>query len=265
MVARRCSVLVIALVFTSALAQQVLKAPNYYLFQVPRLVAGTPVHGELTLDDGQNFKDGSHVDVYAIEGVAGEHVSIQVASDEFDTYVTLFDPDGYLVASNDDYDSMASPAGIDVTFYVDGLHLLVVSGYSQWDLGAYTIDVRASAAGVPTERASIDVPTSFVSTITADMPLHPNGYMGPTEYFSLTVSDDALLVITLSSDDFDTVLTVFDADGNEVAQNDDYNFSSDSQAAVQLAPGSYVVAASSYYLDGAGDYLLTIERYVRAP
>jgi hypothetical protein len=266
MLARRVlPVLAAAVLLGSAMAQQALRPPNYYLFQLPRLTSGEGVTGTLSMDDGQNFKDGSYVDLYVIQGLEGDRVSISVSSVAFDAFVTLFDPDGYLVSSNDDYMEMGGDAGIDVTLYVDGAYLLVVSGYSQWDLGEYTVELRTGDSGSPTAAGTIDVPGTIESEITGDMPLHPNGYVGPTEYFGFEVTEDSLVLLTLTSFDFDTVLTVFDELGNEIGQNDDYDATSDSQVALQLSPGTYVVAASSYYTGEGGSYSLTIDRFVRAP
>lgn len=266
MLARRTLLAVAAAVLLgTAVAQQTLRPPHYYLFQVPRLTSGEPVAGTLTTDDGQNFKDGSYVDLYAIQGLEGDRVSISVSSTSFDAFVTLFDPYGELVASNDDYMDMGGDAGIDVTLYVDGAYLLVVSGYSQWDTGDYTVELRTGASGSPTASGSVEVPGAIESQITPDMPLHPNGYVGPTEYFGFEVSEEALVLFTLTSLDFDTVLTIYDEFGNEIGQNDDYGFNSDSQLALPLVPGSYVVAVSSYYTGAGGHYSLTVDKYLRAP
>ena len=255
----------IALLACAATAfAQPLRAPNFYLFQVPRLQAGQPVTATLTTEAGQNFKDGSYLDVYAFAGRSGDRVSITVTSWEFDTYLTVFDPDGYLVALNDDYVAGEGTAGVDATLYMDGTYLVVVSGYSQWDVGEYTVELTAAAAGLPSENRSIAVPGEFESVITADMGLHPNGYVGRTEYFGFTVEDESLLLITATSFDFDTVLTLFDEYGNEIAQNDDYDYSSDSRLAVPLAAGTYMLAVSSYYADEYGSYAVSVARYVQA-
>lgn len=265
MLPRRLPFTLAVLVLATTAFAQTLRAPTYYLFQVPRLEAGQPVAASLTTDAGQNFKDGSYVDLYAFHGSAGDRVSVIVSSWEFDAYVTVFDPDGYLVGANDDYVGGAGGAGIDATLYVDGTYLVVVSGYSQWDVGAYTVELHAAQSGFPSDTNVLTVPGSFESHITGDMPLHPNGYVGPTEYFGFDVTDESLLLITVSSFDFDTVLTLFDEFGNEIAQNDDYNYTSDSRLAVPLTPGSYVLAASSYYGGEGGSYSVTIEKYVQVP
>lgn len=262
---RKFLVLVAAVLLGSALAQQSLRPPNYYLFQLPRLTSAVPVAGTLAPDDGQNFKDGSFLDMYSFAGLEGDRISVTVTSASFDAYVTLFDPEGYLVASNDDYGGMGGDAGLDVTLYADGTYLLVVSGYSQWDLGDYTVELVAGASGAPGASLDLDVPGTIESRITMDMPLHPNGYVGATEYFGFEVTEEALLVFTLTTSDFDAVLTVYDEFGNEMGQNDDSGLSSDSQLALPLTPGRYLVAASSYYTGEGGDYQLTIDKYLRAP
>lgn len=265
MVFRRYLVLAVTILLGSAFAQQTLRPPNYYLFQLPRLVAGEQLTGTLSADDGQNFKDGSYLDLFAFEGRDGDRVSISVSSQSFDAFITLFDPAGYFVASNDDYLDTGGDAGIDTTLYADGTYVLVVSGYSQWDMGEYTVELRAGATGSPVASTSIDVPGSLTSQITPDMPLHPNGYIGPTEYFDIEVTEESLVLFSMTSLEFDTVLTLYDELGNEISQNDDYGFTSDSQVAVPLAPGRYVLAASSYYTGEGGDYTLTVDKYLRAP
>ena len=265
MLARRSLLLAAAVLLGSAVAQQTLRPPNYYLFQLPRLAAGQPVVGTLSTEDGQNFKDGSYVDLFGIDGRDGDRISVSVSSLSFDAFITLFDPDGYLVASNDDYTGMGGDAGIDATLYVDGTYLLVVSGYSQWDTGDYTVELRMGASGTPTPTGDIEVPGSVQSQITPDMPLHPNGYVGPTEYLSFEVTEESLVLFTLTSLDFDTVLTLYDEFGSEIGQNDDYGLTSDSQIAIALTPGRYVVAASSYYTGEGGSYSLTADKYLRAP
>src|SRR5690606_37759845 len=57
---------------TVALVQQPLVVPHYYAFQLAELQPGAEVAGELTESDGQNFKDGSRVDLYVLGAVAGE-------------------------------------------------------------------------------------------------------------------------------------------------------------------------------------------------
>src|SRR5690606_798228 len=105
----------VASVVTSAVAQQPLVTPNYYLFQLPALSAGQELSGELTTDDGQNFKDGSRLDMYGLVVRQGETVTLRVVSSAFEPVLSVFDPTGALVAYNDFGESFGDVS----TSYVD--------------------------------------------------------------------------------------------------------------------------------------------------
>ena len=77
-------------------------APVYYNFNTPVLQSGEAVSGTLTVEDGQNFKDGSRVHVYFFTGAEGEEVNLALGSNDFDTWLTLYAPDGSIVDWNDD-------------------------------------------------------------------------------------------------------------------------------------------------------------------
>ena len=265
MVARRVVPMIAALaVLAAAAAQQPLNTPNYFMFQLPRLELGVPVDGELTFEDGQNFKDGTYLDMYVVEGLEGEHLSLHVRSGEFDPYVTLYDPEGFFVAANDDFSGAGTDAGIEFTLYMTGRYLVVVSGYSQWDIGRYVIERSGASSVILGEPTLVALPSVIESMITSEMPALPGGWAGSTEYFTFEVEQPIMLVAFMASDEIDSVLTLYDAAGNEIAQNDDHNFSSNSQIAVELSPGSYVLAASSYYAGVGGRYQLELKRYVEA-
>lgn len=241
-------------------AQRPLTPPNYYLFELIELVPGEPLTAQLTTTDGQNFKDGSHLDLYTINGRAGEQVSLRVSSTEFDPYVTLFDPTGRPLAMNDDL-SGSVDAGVDFGLPSDGRYLVVVSGYSQFDLGSYKVTLQL-AGSVENEARSLDLPATVSSHLTVDMPTITDTWLGPTEYYRFEVTDPVLLVAAMSSSEFDTVLTLYDADLNQITQNDDDELTSDSQLFARLEPGLYLLAASSYFTDSTGSYELIVETYV---
>ena len=85
-----------------AVSQQPVQSPYYLLSSAPSLELGVPVGGALTPASGRNFKDGSYLDVLILRATAGEGIEVLVESDAFDTYLSVFDPVGSLVASNDD-------------------------------------------------------------------------------------------------------------------------------------------------------------------
>lgn len=264
MLARRSLLMVlVTTAFVSAAAQRPINPPNYFAFQLPHLLEGEALEGELTVDDGQNFKDGSYLDIYAFDGQSGQRVSLQVTSWEFDPYVSVYDPSGYLIGSNDDYGA-GTDAGVDLLLSETGRYLVVVSGYSQLDLGAYTVQRFGRASALDASTQVLAFPSALYSTITSDMPRLVDSHVGGTEYFSFEVSTPAFLVFTMSSWEIDAVLTLYDEHGELIGQNDDYGMGSDARLAVELEPGHYTLAASSYFSGSTGEYSLEARRYVES-
>lgn len=257
------STLVLIAVFSllaTVAAQRPLIPPNYYLFELPKLLPGEALTGELTTSDGQNFKDGSHVDLFVIDGRAGDRIGVRVSSTNFDPYVTLFDPFGNPVAMNDDLAGSVD-AGIDFEFSEDGRYLVVVSGYSRLDLGYYNVSLQMNGS-LEWEARQLDLPVTMTSQLSSDMTSLFDPLIGATEYFWLDVVDPALLVADVHSSEFDTVLTIYDSNFDQLAQNDDTSSTSDSQLVIRVQSGRYLLAVSSYFTDSFGSYALNVETYV---
>lgn len=239
----------VALLLAAAAAQQPLQSPTYLLSSAPRLEVGVPVFGALTHASGRNFKDGSYLDVLVLRAKAGEGVEVLVESDAFDTYVSVFDPVGSLIASNDDaWDaSDASYASVvDFQAALDGTYLVVVSGYSPNDLGAYT---ATRVAWVAPEPVFVDLAAPGIVRGV----LEP----GSTVAYRFTVDGPTTLTATLRSLEFDTFLTLL-VDGVVVAENDDFD-DTDSQLVVDLEPGDYVLEVAGFWEGAAGAYGLDVD------
>src|SRR5690606_7677538 len=80
--------------------------------------------------------------------------------------------------------------------------------------------------------------------------------------YAFDLDRPALLVASLTSSDFDTVLYVMDESGAVVAENDDTMSSTDSQAMIDLEPGRYYVVASSWSAESGASYTLELNLYV---
>ncbi len=255
------ALVVIATLGAIGQAQQPLTAPNYYLFQLPAISPGDEVSGELTESDGQNFKDGSRLDMYALAVSAGEKVTLRVDSADFVPVISVFDGGGALVAFNDFGDDMG---GVSTSFLADagGRYVVVVSGWSDFDLGTYVLSSGRARGGAETA-SPIALPATLTSAIAADMAPAPGAFAGGAEYFSFEVAEELLLLASMTSSDLDAALILYDADGNIVATNDDDGFTTDSLLVALLTPGSYVIAASTYFAGESGDYTLTLETFYR--
>lgn len=247
----------VALAASIALAQRPLIAPTYYLVTAPELAPGVPVEGALTREDGQNFVDGRRVDVLVLRPTPGDMLTLEVVSEEFDPYLSVFDPDGEVVLSVDDGPEGVNPRGT-VAFDRPGAHLVVVSGYGPEDLGRYRATARVARAS-PTE--SLPLPGRVSSELALSDAPNEMASPGPARTFDLEVDEGRLVRLRARSTAFDTILTVADEDGF-VAENDDAGDTTDSELYLQLAPGRYEVIVTSWSETGSGAFEVVAEAYI---
>jgi hypothetical protein len=92
----------------------------------------TQFNASLTTSDCL-LDDGSYVDIYRFAGTAGSVVTIDLASDAFDAYLVLLDPDGNVAAVDDD-----SGPGLDSQI----VYTLTKSG--NWVVGANSLSAGAT-------------------------------------------------------------------------------------------------------------------------
>lgn len=98
---------------------------------------GVLQRGDSTLDDGSLFR------IHSFSGRAGQRVTINLESDEFDTYLILMCPSREIVAQNDDA-SGTTNSSITVTLDQTGEYYVVANGYDQNSRGRYRVTVLSS-------------------------------------------------------------------------------------------------------------------------
>jgi len=78
--------------------------------------------------------------------------------------------------------------------------------------------------------------------------------------FGFEAGDTVLIIARATSGDLDTVLTLQDADGNVVAENDDFNPDTYDSALAYTIPesGSYTLILESFEGESTGDYALSV-------
>lgn len=248
-----------------AFAQRPLVSPIYYLSTLPALEPGVAVRGELTPEDGQNFKDGSRVDLYRLAGSAGQALRLEAHSDGIDPYLSLYAADGTLLASaDDDPDTGSTDAVLSTTLPAGGRYLIVVSGYAAEDLGAYTLLARLGApTGAGVEETDLPLPAAIDTELDPDGPAAPDLFDGPSRRFAVTLDRPALLLATLRSPDFDAGLLLYDDAGALVAFGDD-NVElqgTDARLAAELPAGRYHLVAAAFDTGSGGAFRLEVRRF----
>lgn len=251
------------LLLPGALAQRPLLPPNYYLSSLPVLRAGAPLDGELTRDDGQDFKDGSRVDLYRFEGRAGSRITLVASSEVVDTTLSVFDARGTLLGSaDDDPDTGSTDAALTLTLPEDGRYLAVVGGYAAEDLGAYRVTLREAEASAPAS-AELPVPGTVDGTLDPAAPPAPDLFGGPSRSYAVTLDRSLLLLATLRSEAFDAGLLLYDDGGALVAFGDD-NVDlggTDARVAAELPAGRYTLVVSAYDPGSGGPFRLELQRF----
>src|SRR5699024_6080708 len=79
---------------------------------------------------------------------------------------------------------------------------------------------------------------------------------GATDRFAVTVTAEAEYEIAMRSEDFDSWLELFDANGTSIASDDDGGGGLDARIRTRLAPGDYTIQASA--IGGDGGYRILI-------
>ena len=103
--------------------------------------AGALIAGDKTLTSGE------YVDNYVFYGDAGQSVTIDLRSSEFDPYLILFRPDKSQ-EDNDDYNGDQSHSRIVTTLSAAGMYRVSATSYTSGETGAYTLNV-GGGGGAP--------------------------------------------------------------------------------------------------------------------
>ena len=191
-------------------------------------------------------------DYFSFEAEQGQLYQIDVSLDTLeDSVIALYDADGWELAFSDDYaDSLASR--IVWRASASGLHYVQVSGYGS---GSYTLTVSVSDI-VDDHGDSIADATAV--TVGEAIP-GALEYAEDSDYFSFEAEQGQLYQIDVSLDTLeDSVIALYDADGQELAYNDDHADSLASRIDWE-APASvvYYLEVRGYSAPG-GSYTVTI-------
>lgn len=160
-------------------------------------------------------------DVFQIRVAATGTATISVSgASGLDSYLRVYDSAGRLVAENDD-DGGTLNSRVTMTVTA-GTYYLSVGAYGDQGTGAFQLDAQVAAqpTGTPFDNATkITLDTRGQGRADSRV-----GSAGATQYFAFntTLAGRVTVATTATSGNLDTVLTLYDARGNQVAMNDDY-------------------------------------------
>lgn len=108
-----------------------------------RLQPGGSVQGELSRGDNQ-LDTGEFLDVYEVQGRAGQPLSVVMRSDDFDAYLMIRGP-GDFEEDNDDSGDDGTNAGLDVRLPADGTYRITATSYEPGESGRYSLSMSGGA------------------------------------------------------------------------------------------------------------------------
>lgn len=206
------------------------------------IAIGDTVSGELTEENPVAF--------YTFSAEADTLVTITHRSEDFDSYLVLLDADENVLATNDDgagdLDSL-----ITYTIPADGDYYIQVDSYGHYNggttgLGEYELSLATIEQDVIEYGEVVDgeLTTSALES-----------------YYVFSGNAGDSVSISMTSDDFDSYLYLYDEDGFEIAYNDDGagNLNSRIGPFTLPADGNYSITATSLSRSSTGSFTLTLD------
>lgn len=188
---------------------------------------GQTATGRLTPDAPQ-FADGSRYRAFPFTGRAGDTVTAELESVDFDANLILTDGHGNRIAGNDDGGEDCN-ARLTHVLPRDGAYRLYVNSSATAELGAFRLRLRRGASVAPADTTCrgfgrvagmIQIGQTIEGTLTSDDPL----FTGDSTYFQrwvLPVTTGQPFTVDLTSEDFDAYLLLTHGAGDKVLENDD--------------------------------------------
>ena len=220
------------------------------------IAIGDTVEGELTEGDGKSESD-TPADAWRFEGREGQRVRIDMTSDDFDTYLELFDDNRVSLDEDDDGGPEGTNSRITLTLPRTGAYVIEARAFAE-ATGGYSL----SLVEVEPDRAP--EPIAFGASLEGEI-----GEGDPRDdddrgYDAFTFSgvEGQRIQAIMRSGDFDTFLQVGKADGefSALASDDDGLMEgTDSRLNFTLPEdGDYVLRALPLGSDSKGLYALEL-------
>jgi hypothetical protein len=204
--------------------------------------AGRLGKGDRTLPDGE------YVDEYSFEATSGQIATVDLRSNDFDTYLFVVAPGG-VQQDNDDFEGDQSRSSLTWAVEKSGTYKVYVTSYEAGESGAYTVEMNVTDSFTAEDREERG------SLSSADSTLESGEYF---DSYTFVAEAGSYLQVDLHSSEFDTYLIVVPPHGDQI-ENDDADSTSHSAVGLTAdAFGQYRVLVTSYEQGETGDYVLTI-------
>ncbi len=211
--------------------------------------ASGPFSGHLGRGDATLSGTGEYYEEHAFQADAGEMITVDMRSNEFDTYIILESPSGQ-TWDNDDWQGDTSHSRLQVVADAGGRWVVYATSYEAGETGNYNgmIDLSEGGAG-----------EMFTGTLAAS----DDTLDGSGEYYDeYTVQVDAgdQVTVDMRSNDFDTYL-ILESPSGETFRNDDWqgDLTWSHISMVAEESGNWRIIATSYSRGLTGNYTVQFQ------
>lgn len=198
-------------------------------------------------------------DSFILNGREGDFITLEMVSDEFDTYLTVVDEDGNQSSDDDSY--------VDDYYYASIIHymfnrneslVITASSYGGYDGGDYILRITESDIDLPDELPQghkIDMSGSVQGFISGNEEYYD---VGPGDMYTIEATEGEQIRLIMTSDDLDSYVTLLAPNGQSFSDDDSYGDLNSQLEVVAPLTGTYQVIASAYSGD-SGVYELSYE------
>lgn len=205
------------------------------------------------------------VDVFRVDIPDDGVLTIQQTGVEgiLDPFLFVLDENGFERDFNDDFGGSLN-SQIDLPVQAGETVFIEAAAFSS-STGLYDLQITLGdgATGVPGDDFPNFIGNATPLTLDADGNATLSGVIErafDVDVVSVVAQRDGILTIRQGSPDgfLDPFLTVFDANGSELAQNDDSGSSLDSELSLPVTAGQTIFIESGAFSDSTGSYILTV-------
>ncbi|MCA1566847.1 MAG: pre-peptidase C-terminal domain-containing protein [Acidobacteria bacterium] len=233
---------------------------------------GQTVNGTLAAGDCLNpiEADGSRVDEYTFTGSAGQQIAVSMSA-AFDTFLYLLNPDGTVLAVNDDANAQVStnsripPTGF-ITLPSSGVYSILANSFRPEDGGPYTLALTAGTTCNLTPMAFGDTKAGTLTTGDCTNPIDVDGT--PVDYYTFngTAGQQIAITLTATSGNLDPYLYLLTPAGDLLA--DDDNGGGGTAARIPQTAGfgrlpvtgTYTIIVNTVVASQSGNYNVTLTK-----
>jgi hypothetical protein len=204
-------------------------------------------------------------DAWTFEGSEGTVINIALESDVFDAYVTLQNANGEILAEDDDAGPGIDALIIGYELPADDTYTILAQTFSTAEVGApYLLSLRETEFTEPGEiEYGSEVFAHFILPPAEEAAGEDERETRNENRWTFEGSEGDLIDIELSSPNFDTMLTLLDADGNVLIEDDDQGGYLNSRIFLYALPtdGTYTILVAAFGdSEGSEAYWLRLAR-----